>query len=63
MRTQDSLSTPVTAQFQQVVERRFRTWKNDDVCLTDVVDIVRIEQVDARVALQAVEVGEVRDVT
>ena len=58
---QDSLSTTIAAQFQQVVERGFRARQDDDVGTLQVGHIVGIEQVDARVALQRVEVGEVRD--
>ena len=61
MGTLDSLGTTVTAELQQVVQGGFRTRQDNDVGTADVCHIVGIEQVDAWVALQCVEVGEVGD--
>ena len=59
--TQNGLCTTVAAQFQQVVECRLGARQNDDVGLLQVAGVVGIEEVDAWVTLQRVEVGEIAD--
>ena len=63
MGADNGLCTAVASQFEQVVEGCLRAWQDDDVGSLQIRGVVRIEEVDARVALQGVEVREVRDMT
>ena len=60
--TLNGLRTAVAPQFQQVVQCCLGAGKYNDVGLTDVGGVAGIKEVDTRVALQHVEVGEVTDV-
>ena len=55
------LCAAVSAQFKEVVECCLRTWQDDDVGTLDVGSVVGIKKIYARVALQCVEVSEVRN--
>ncbi len=62
VRPDDGLGTAVAAQLVEVAQRRLRSRQDDDVGLKDVVGVVGIEKMYARVLLQGVEVGVVRQV-
>ena len=51
MSTLNGLCTTITAQFQEVVERRLRTRQNDDISLLNVFGVAGIEEIHARVTL------------
>ena len=58
----DGLRTTVTAQFIEVVKCRFGARQDDDIGFKDVIYVVRIEQMDAGILLQGVEIGLVGEV-
>ena len=62
MGTDNGLCTAIATQLVEIVERRFSAGQDDDVGLADVLDIVRIEKMYARVLFQGVEVGVVGQV-
>lgn len=62
MGTLDGLCTAVASQLHEVVQRSFRARQNDDIGTAEIVDVVRVEKVNTRIALQDVKVGEVGDV-
>ena len=53
MSLDDGLGTAVATQFIEVVERRFGARQDDDVRLVDIVHVVRIEEMDARILFGA----------
>ena len=62
MSLDDGLGTAVTAQFIEIVERRFCARQDDDVRLVDIVHVVRIEEMDAWILFEGIEVGIVGEV-
>ena len=62
MSAHDGLRTTIAPQFEQIVERGFRSWQNDNVRPLNIGGVVGIEQVHARVTLQRVEICEITDV-
>ena len=62
MSLDDGLGTAVATQFIEVVERRFGARQDDDVRLVDIVHVVRIEEMDARILFEGIEVGIVGEV-
>ena len=47
-------------EFRQIIQSGFRTRQNDDVGLQKVLGIIGIEKIDSRVALQYIEISEIR---
>ena len=62
MSLHDGLCHPITTQLIEVVERRFRSRDNDDVSLADILHIIGIEEMYARILFEGIEVGIVREV-
>lgn len=60
--TDDGLRTTVATQLVEVVERGLGARQDDDISLEQVVDIIGIEEVDAGILFEGVEVGIVREV-
>ena len=61
MGTLDGLRTSVSAQFHEIVEGGLCARQDDDVGLTDIRCVVSIEEIDARVSFQGVEIGVVAE--
>ena len=59
MSADDSLSYSVAAQLIQVREGALAPRHNDDICLLQLLYIVRIEEMNALILLEACEVGVV----
>ena len=55
--TDDGLRTTVATQLVEVVERGLGARQDDDISLEQVVDIIGIEEVDAGILFEGVEVG------
>ena len=65
MSLDDGLGTAVatqSTQFIEIVERRFGARQDDDVRLVDIVHVVCIEEMDARILFESIEVGIVGEV-
>ena len=62
MSLDDSLGTSVTTQFVEIMKCGFSTRKDDNICLADIIDVVGIEEMYARVLFQRIEVGIVGEV-
>ena len=60
--TDDGSRHTVTAQFVKVIKRALGAGQQDDVGLCQLIHIVGIEQMYARVTLQHIEIGEVTEV-
>ena len=62
MGTDDGLGTTIATQLVEIVECRLGSRQNDDIGLRDIIHIIGIEQMDARIALEGIEIGIVREV-
>ena len=62
MGTNNGLSTTIATQLVEIVECRLGSRQNDDIGLRDIIHIIGIEQMDARIALEGIEIGIVRKV-
>jgi len=59
MSADDSLSYSIAAQLVEVRERTLAPRHNDDICLLELLYIVRIEEMNTFILLEAREVGVV----
>ena len=59
----NSLGTPVASQFIEVVQGGFRSREDNNVSLPDIIRVVRIEKMDARILFQGIKISIIGEMT